>query len=83
MENVYLSKMKDYSVEKIRQSLNTSNISFTGQRYDGAGYAEVHSSVLLKVSPPIKVDYLLRRDGASWKICDLDIDSISVMANLS
>lgn len=67
MENVYLSKMKDYSVEKIRQNLNTSNINFTGQRYDGAD-AEVHSSVMLKGQPtPIKVDYLLRRDGASWK----------------
>jgi phospholipid transport system substrate-binding protein len=82
MENVYLSKMKDYSVEKIRQNLNTSNVSFTGQSYDGADYAEVHSSVLLKDQPPpVKVDYLLRRDGASWKIYDLDIDAISVMAN--
>lgn len=74
--------MKDYSIEKIRQNLSTSNVSFTGRSYDGAGYAEVYSTVLLKGQPrPIKVDYMLRRDGAGWKIYDLDIDSISVMAN--
>jgi phospholipid transport system substrate-binding protein len=82
MENVYLSKLQEYSVQKLRQSVNTSNVSFTGQQYDGADYSEVHSTVLLKGQPPpIKVDYLLRRDGASWKIYDLNIDAISVMAN--
>jgi phospholipid transport system substrate-binding protein len=82
MENVYLSKLQEYSVEKIRQTATSSNVKFTGQQYDGADYAEVHSTVLLKDQPPpIKVDYLLRRDGASWKIYDLNIDAISVMAN--
>ena len=82
MENVYLSKLQEYSVEKIRQTATSSNVSFTGQQYDGANYAEVHSTVLLKDQPPpVKVDYLVRRDGASWKIYDLNIDAISVMAN--
>lgn len=66
-------------MEKIRQNLSTSNVSFTGRSYDGAGYPEVYSIVLLKGQPrPIN---MLRRDGAGWKIYDLDIDSISVMAN--
>ena len=82
MENVYLSKLQEYSVQKIRQTATSSAVSFTGQQYDGADYAEVHSTVLLKDKPPpIKVDYLVRRDGASWKIYDLNIDAISVMAN--
>jgi phospholipid transport system substrate-binding protein len=82
MENVYLSKMQEYSVQKLRQTAASSNVTFTGQRYDGADYAEVHSTVLLKDQPqPIKVDYLVRRDGTSWKIYDLEIDAISVMAN--
>ena len=82
MENVYLGKLQEYSVQKLRQSVNTSNVSFTGQQFDGADYAEVHSTVLLKDQPPpIKVTYLVRRDGTSWKIYDLDIDAISVMAN--
>jgi len=82
MENVYLSKLQEYSVQKLRETADSSNVSFTGQQYDGTDYAEVHSTVLLKDKPPpIKVDYLVRRDGTSWKIYDLDIDAISVMAN--
>ena len=82
MENVYLSKLQEYGVQKIRQTATSSNVSFTGQQYDGTDYAEVHSTVLLKDQPPpVKVDYLVRRDGASWKIYDLNIDAISVMAN--
>src|ERR1700730_6328110 len=82
MENVYLSKLQEYSVQKIRQTATSSNVKFTGQQYDGADYAEVHSTVLLKDQPPpIKVDYLLRREGENWRIYDLDIDAISVMAN--
>jgi hypothetical protein len=49
--------MRDYSGQKIRQDVNTSNVSFTGQQYDSAGYAEVHSTVALQDHPqPIKVD---------------------------
>jgi phospholipid transport system substrate-binding protein len=82
MENVYLSKLQEYGVQKARESINNANISFTGQQYDGADFAEVHSTVLLKEHPqPIKVNYLVRRDGASWKIYDLTVDAISVMAN--
>jgi phospholipid transport system substrate-binding protein len=82
MENVYLSKLQEYSVQKIRETASASNVSYIGQQYDGPGYAEVHSTVLLKDRPqPIKVDYLLKRDGPSWKIYDLNIDAISVMAN--
>lgn len=82
MENVYLSKMRDYSVEKVRQNVNKSNVSFTGQQYNGANYAEVHSAVTLQDHPePINVNYLVKRDGADWKIYDLNIDAISVMAN--
>lgn len=82
MENVYLSKMKDYSVEKVRRDIATSNVSFTGQQFVSPNYAEVHSRVVLTDHPqPVRVDYLLRRNGASWKIYDLEIDAISVMAN--
>ena len=69
-------------MQKVRQDVNASNISFIGQQSNGPGYAEVHSSVLLKDRPtPVKVDYLLRQDGAQWRFYDLNIDAISVMAN--
>jgi hypothetical protein len=61
-----------------RQDVNTCEISFIGQRSSGPGYAEVHSSMLLKDRPtPVKVDYLLRQDGAQWRFYDLNIDAIS------
>lgn len=82
MEDVYLSKMQDYGVEKVRKDINTTNVSFTGQELQGADYAEVHSMAVLKDRPqPVKVDYLLKRDAGRWKIYDLEIDAISVMAN--
>jgi phospholipid transport system substrate-binding protein len=82
MENVYLSKLQEYSVQKIRQTAESSNVTFTGQQYDGTDYAEVRSVVRLKdQQQPIKVDYLVKRDGTSWRIYDLNIDAISVMAN--
>jgi phospholipid transport system substrate-binding protein len=82
MENVYLSKMQDYGVEKIRQDISTTNVTFTGQDFQGTDYAEVHSKVAFKDRPqPVKVDYLLKRDSGRWKIYDLEIDAISVMAN--
>jgi phospholipid transport system substrate-binding protein len=82
MENVYLSKLQEYGVQKIRDTTAHSTVNFTGQQFDGADYAEVRSTVMLKdQAQPIKVDYLVRRDGAAWKIYDLNIDAISVMAN--
>jgi phospholipid transport system substrate-binding protein len=82
MENVYLSKLQEYSVQKLRDTVSGSNVKFTGQQLDGSDYAEVHSAVQLKDHPqPLKVDYLLKRNGEGWKIYDLDVDSISVMAN--
>jgi phospholipid transport system substrate-binding protein len=82
MEDVYLGKMRDYGVEKIRRDVAGSNVTFTGQNLDGPDDAEVHSKVILEGrAQPVKVDYLMKRDGTSWKIYDLEIDAISVMAN--
>lgn len=82
MEAVYLNKMQGYGVQKIRSDLNSTNVTFIGQRMEGSDYAEVHSKALFKGRPnPVRVDYLLRRVDGRWKIYDLEIDSISVMAN--
>jgi phospholipid transport system substrate-binding protein len=82
MEAVYLNKMQDYGVEKIRKDIGTTNVTFTGQDLQGADYAEVHSTAVFQDrSQPVKVDYLLKRAARGWKIYDLDIDAISVMAN--
>jgi phospholipid transport system substrate-binding protein len=82
IEDVYLSQIESYSVEKIKERINSTKIEFIKQTTDGPEYAEVQSSVTLQDRPnPIAVNYQMRRDGNEWKIYDITIDSISVIAN--
>jgi len=82
IEDAYLSRIESYSVEKINQQIKSSMIQFTRQTNDGSDYAEVFSTVVLQdQKDPIPVNYLMRRDGDEWKIYDITIDSISVIAN--
>lgn len=81
IEDAYLSRIEDYSVEKVDQQIQSSVIQFNKETTDG-DYAEVYSSVALKDrNDPIQVNYLMRRDGNEWKIYDISIDAISVIAN--
>jgi phospholipid transport system substrate-binding protein len=82
IEDAYLSRIESYSVEKINQQIQSSMIQFTKQTTDGPDYAEVFSTVVLQDQKnPIPVNYLMRRDADEWKIYDITIDSISVIAN--
>jgi phospholipid transport system substrate-binding protein len=82
IEDAYLSRIESYSVEKINQQIQSSVIQFTKQTTDGPDYAEVYSTVVLQDrKDPIPVNYLMRRDGNEWKIYDITIDAISVIAN--
>jgi phospholipid transport system substrate-binding protein len=82
IEDVYLSQIESYSVQKINQQINSTRIEFIKQTSDGPDYAEVQSSVTLQDRPnPIAVNYQMRRDGNEWKIYDITIDAISVIAN--
>jgi phospholipid transport system substrate-binding protein len=82
IEDAYLSRIESYSVEKINQQIQSSMIQFTRQTSDGPDYAEVFSTVVLQdQKDPIPVNYLMRRDADEWRIYDITIDSISVIAN--
>lgn len=82
IEDVYLSEIESYSVQKINQQINSSKIEFTKQTSDDPGYAEVFSTVTLEDRQnPIQVNYEMSREGSEWKIYDITIDNISVMAN--
>jgi phospholipid transport system substrate-binding protein len=82
IEDVYLDRMEKYSVEKVQQAIKTSLVQFTKQRMDGPDEAEVFSIVSLQSqSDPIQVNYLLSLDNGQWKIYDITVDSISVIAN--
>src|SRR6202167_6472472 len=82
IEDAYLARIESYSVEKINQQIKSSLIQFTRQTNDGTDYAEVFSTVALQdQQKPIEVNYLMRHDGDEWKIYDITIDAITVIAN--
>ena len=82
IEDAYLSRIESYSVEKINQQIQSSMIQFIKQTSDGPGYAEVYSTVVLQDRKnPIAVNYLMSQDAGEWKIYDITIDAISVIAN--
>ena len=84
IEDAYLSRIESYSVEKVNEQIKSSMIQFTRQTNDNdsPGYAEVFSTVVLQdQKDPIPVNYLMRRDANEWKIYDITIDAISVIAN--
>lgn len=82
IEDAYLSRIESYSVEKINQQIQSSMIQFTKQTSTGPDYAEVFSTVVLQDrKDPVAVNYEMRHDGSEWKIYDITIDAISVIAN--
>jgi len=82
IEDAYLSRIESYSVEKINQQIQSSMIQFIKQTSNGPDYAEVFSTVVLQDrKDPIAVNYEMRHDGSEWKIYDITIDAISVIAN--
>jgi phospholipid transport system substrate-binding protein len=57
-------------------------IQFVKETSNGPDYAEVYSTVVLKDrKDPIAVNYLMRNNAGEWKIYDITIDAISVIAN--
>jgi phospholipid transport system substrate-binding protein len=82
IEDAYLSKLENYTVEKIREEARTAKITFTGETFDGSDYAEVMSTILVPdQQDPLRVDYLMHRGSAGWRVYDLTVDSISIIAN--
>jgi phospholipid transport system substrate-binding protein len=72
IENAYLSKIQDYSGQ---------DVAILGQNAEGEGFARVRSQIIQAGKQPIKVDYLLRDIDGDWKIYDVTVDAISIVAN--
>ncbi len=82
IEDVVLSQIQSYSVPKIRSQIHGTLINFVREQSYGPGYAKVFSTVLLQDRPnPVQVNYLVSRSDNDWKIYDITIDAISVIAN--
>ena len=80
IEDAFLSRIESYSVLKIDQHLKS--IQFVKQISQGPDYAQVFTMVTMEdLKDPTSVTYLMRRDRNKWKIYDLKIGSISILAN--
>ena len=72
IEDAYLNKIQDYSGQ---------DVAVLGQNSEGEGFARVRTHITQPGKQPIKVDYLLRDMNGDWKIYDVTVDSISIIAN--
>jgi phospholipid transport system substrate-binding protein len=82
IEDAYLSKLQDYTVHQVQRELQTARIGYVRENFDGNDYAQVFTTVTLSdQAKPVEVDYYLVRTQGGWKVYDLSIESISVIAN--
>ena len=72
IEDSYLSKINDYRHQ---------DVVFVRARNDGPDYAQVDTRIVQSGDDPIDLDFQLGRSGDTWKICDVTVDAISIIAN--
>lgn len=72
IEDAYLSKIQDYSGQQVQ---------FQGQTPLGQGYTQINTAIIQGGKSPISVNYLLLQKDGSWKIYDVTVDAISIIAN--
>jgi phospholipid transport system substrate-binding protein len=72
IEDAYLSKIQDYSGQQVQ---------FQGETSLGAGYTQINTAIVQPGKNPILVSYLLLQKDNSWKIYDVTVDAISIIAN--
>ncbi len=73
IEDSYLSKINDYR----GQQVNFLRVSNEG----GAQYAQVSTDIIQPKGDAIHVNYRLLQEGGTWKIYDVTVDAISIIAN--
>lgn len=71
LERVYMSKVEDYSGEKVR---------YEGERVDG-DYAVVRVKIVTKKNEDIPVEYRLKKEGSDWFVYDVSIEGVSLVNN--
>jgi phospholipid transport system substrate-binding protein len=72
IEDSYLSKINDYRGQVVN-FLRVSN--------EGPQYAQVATDIVQPKGDPIHVNYRLLQEGSTWKIYDVTVDAISIIAN--
>jgi phospholipid transport system substrate-binding protein len=72
IEDSYLSKINDYSGQQVN-FLRASN--------EGPQYAQVNTDIVQPKGDAIHVNYRLLQENSTWKIYDVTVDAISIIAN--
>jgi phospholipid transport system substrate-binding protein len=73
IEDSYLGKINDYRGQQV---------AFLSARNNGPQYAQVNTDIIQPDGKdPIHVNYLLEQEGSTWKIYDVTVDAISIIAN--
>ncbi len=72
IEDSYLSKINDYRGQQVNYLRSTSS---------GSGEAQVSTDIVGGGKEPIHVNYRLMQKGGAWKIYDVTVDAISIIAN--
>lgn len=72
IEDSYLSKISDYTGQQV---------NFLRAVNDGPQYAQVNTDIVQPSGDAIHVNYRLLQDGSAWKIYDVTVDAISIIAN--
>lgn len=72
IEDSYLSKINDYSGQQV---------NFLRVTNDGPQYAQVNTDIVEPKGEPIHVNYRLLQENGTWRIYDVTVDAISIIAN--
>ena len=72
IEDSYLSKLNDYRGQQVQ---------FIKASQDGADYAQVNTNIVREGKEPIHLDFRLMKESSPWKIYDVTVDAISIIAN--
>lgn len=72
IEDSYLAKINDYSGQQVQ---------FVRQTKDGAQYAQVETNIVQPGKDPIAVNYRLLSENGQWKVYDVTVEAISIIAN--
>jgi len=72
IEDSYLSKLNDYRGQQVQ---------FIRASQEGGDYAQVNTNIVREGKEPIHLDFHLKKEGGPWKIYDVTVDAISIIAN--
>jgi phospholipid transport system substrate-binding protein len=72
LEDAYIGKIESYTGQPIQ---------FANETVLSDDQVEIQTNILQSEGEPVKVNYLMQREADDWKVYDVTVDSISIIAN--